>query len=274
MKTTEQPTPVMPATEADVQQEAARRSRRSFIRLGLAGLAGLGGWGWLVTRPEAEGIPVPLRRVLEANGQLSAEYFSTARLAPVFPKSQAKAPRVNGHVGLKGDFDAAAWRLRVQGYAPAGGAVRTQEFTLADTQALPRVEMTTELKCIEGWCTVVSWAGARLADFLARYPLATDPRPVAGTGRPADQARYVSLTTPDGSYYVGLDLASALHSQTLLCYEMNGQPLTADHGAPLRLVTPLKYGIKHLKRIGTIAFTDQRPRDYWAERGYDWDSGH
>ncbi|MBV9306300.1 MAG: molybdopterin-dependent oxidoreductase, partial [Acidobacteriaceae bacterium] len=63
---------------------------------------------------------------------------------------------------------------------------------------------------------------------------------------------------------------SALHPQTLLCYEMNGAPLTGEHGAPLRLVIPVKYGIKNLKRIGSITYTDQRPDDYWAERGYDY----
>jgi DMSO/TMAO reductase YedYZ molybdopterin-dependent catalytic subunit len=73
---------------------------------------------------------------------------------------------------------------------------------------------------------------------------------------------------------VGLDIHSAIHPQTLLCYEINGEPLSLAHGAPLRLVTPLKYGIKHLKRIGTISFADERPADYWAELGYDWDSGH
>jgi DMSO/TMAO reductase YedYZ molybdopterin-dependent catalytic subunit len=77
-----------------------------------------------------------------------------------------------------------------------------------------------------------------------------------------------------GQYYVGLDIESALHPQTLLCYEMNGLPLTLAHGAPLRLFTPVKYGIKSIKRIGTIRFTNQRPRDYWAERGYDWYAGH
>jgi DMSO/TMAO reductase YedYZ molybdopterin-dependent catalytic subunit len=50
--------------------------------------------------------------------------------------------------------------------------------------------------------------------------------------------------------------------------------LTPDHGAPLRLVIPVKYGFKSLKRIGTIRFTDTRPPDYWAERGYDWYAGH
>ncbi len=69
-------------------------------------------------------------------------------------------------------------------------------------------------------------------------------------------------------------MASALHPQTLLAYEMAGSALTLEHGAPLRLVTPVKYGIKSIKRIGTIRFTNDRPADYWAERGYDWYAGH
>jgi DMSO/TMAO reductase YedYZ molybdopterin-dependent catalytic subunit len=69
-------------------------------------------------------------------------------------------------------------------------------------------------------------------------------------------------------------MPSALHPQTLLAYEMNGQPLSPDHGAPLRLVIPVKYGIKHIKRIGTVVFTDRRPADFWANRGYDWHAGH
>jgi DMSO/TMAO reductase YedYZ molybdopterin-dependent catalytic subunit len=68
-------------------------------------------------------------------------------------------------------------------------------------------------------------------------------------------------------------MASALHPQTLLCYEMGGRPLTPEHGAPLRLVIPVKYGIKNLKQIGTIQFTDVRPADYWAQQGYDWYAG-
>ena len=61
--------------------------------------------------------------------------------------------------------------------------------------------------------------------------------------------------------------------QTLLCYEMNGEPLNLDPGAPLRLAIPVKYGIKNIKRIGTIKFTNERPADYWAEQGYDYYSG-
>jgi DMSO/TMAO reductase YedYZ molybdopterin-dependent catalytic subunit len=55
---------------------------------------------------------------------------------------------------------------------------------------------------------------------------------------------------------------------------VDGRPLTPPHTAPLRLAIPVKYGIKNLKRIGTIRFTDVRPADYWAEQGYDWYAGH
>ena len=263
-------------SDAAVLAEATRRSRRAFIGLGLAGLAGLGGWRWLVSQPNDAGIPHPLRKALDANSRLSSAYYKETRLAPEFARSRAREPRENGDVGLGTELDPSTWRLRVQGY----GSGKTQEFTLADIQALPKIDMVTELKCIEGWSVVVHWAGARLSDFLTRYPLATRSGRLAGNdttdpaNSPADLAPYVGMQTPDGAYYVGLDMASALHPQTLLCYEMNGQPLTPGHGAPLRLVTPLKYGIKHLKRIGTIAFADTRPKDYWAELGYDWDSGH
>jgi DMSO/TMAO reductase YedYZ molybdopterin-dependent catalytic subunit len=133
--------------------------------------------------------------------------------------------------------------------------------TIDEIRALPRVEQITQLNCIEGWTVIVHWAGARFADFTAKYvPQFRD-------------ARYVSMQTPDQAYFVGLDSASALHPQTLLCYEMNGADLTRAHGAPLRLVIPVKYGVKNIKRIGSITYTNERPEDYWANEGYDWYAG-
>ena len=85
---------------------------------------------------------------------------------------------------------------------------------------------------------------------------------------------YSGLITPDKGYYVGIDMPSLMHPQTLLCYEMNGQSLPLNQGYPLRLIIPVKYGIKHLKRIGSIYFSNSRPRDYWAEAGYDYYAGH
>ena len=84
---------------------------------------------------------------------------------------------------------------------------------------------------------------------------------------------YAGLITPDKKYYVGIDIASMMHPQTLLCYEMNGKPLPLKHGYPLRLMIPVKYGIKSLKRIGTLFFSNTPPPDYWYERGYDYYSG-
>jgi DMSO/TMAO reductase YedYZ molybdopterin-dependent catalytic subunit len=135
--------------------------------------------------------------------------------------------------------------------------------------------MTTELKCIEGWSIVVNWTGARFSDFIAKYqPKTRDGNAPDIEKQPENLLPYVSLTTPDENYYVGWDLPSILHPQTLLAYEMNGSPLSLEHGAPLRLATATKYGIKQIKRIGRIEFTDVRPPDFWAERGYDWYSGH
>jgi DMSO/TMAO reductase YedYZ molybdopterin-dependent catalytic subunit len=251
-----------------LESQLHRLSRRGFALAGGAALAGLAGWRWLATRSEEDGLPWPLRRVLALNERLARAAFRASRTAPEFPRAAAGRPRVNGRIGIDPTLDPAAWRLRVVG-PPGGRGARL--FRLEEIRALPRVEMTTELKCIEGWSTVVHWAGARLADLAATTGLA------ARTGRrgdPGDLLRYAALETPDASYYVGLDMASALHPQTLLCFEMDGRPLTPDHGAPLRLVVPVKYGIKNLKQIGTIRFTDRRPDDYWAERGYDWYAGH
>ena len=84
---------------------------------------------------------------------------------------------------------------------------------------------------------------------------------------------YLYAETPDGEYYVALEREAVEHPQTLVCWAMNGEPLTAAHGAPLRLVVPTKYGIKSLKRLGLIRLTHDRPKDYWAERGYDGYAG-
>ena len=147
-------------------------------------------------------------------------------------------------------------------------------LTMADVQNLSHAEMVTEFKCIEGWSEVVYWGGTRLRDFLVAYP------PLNGGRNQSDSKelssgipKYVGFETPDGQYYVGIEREVALHPQTLLAYELNGQPLTPDHGAPLRLVTPLKYGIKQLKQIGRIVYTDARPHDYWHEQGYDYYAG-
>jgi DMSO/TMAO reductase YedYZ molybdopterin-dependent catalytic subunit len=213
-----------------------------------------------------------LRRTFEFNERLSQTFYRPSRLAPEFPPDQISPARVNGLEGIQGEFDPASWTLSVGGLA---GRVDDLIVTLDEIKRLPRTEMITELKCIEGWSVVVQWAGVRFSDFISTYsPAGRDGSPVDVKGRPQDLPRYVSITTPDEQYFVGWDMPSILHPQTLLAYEMNGAPLTPEHGAPLRIASPTKYGIKLIKRIGRIEFTDERPRDFWAEYGYDWYSGH
>ena len=264
--------PGRPAGDAgeDIGRRVGMMTRRGLAWGGAASLAALAGWKWIASRAPDQGIPWPLRRALEFDARAHRVAFGPAsKLAPEFAASAARMPRVNGRIGLKSKLDLAAWRLQVSG--PAG----SNTYRLDDVKALPRHEVTTELKCIEGWSVVVRWAGARLADLASASGLATrSGRPLDPVGSPADMIPYVSLATPDAQYYVGLDAPSAFHPQTLLCYEMDGKPLEPWHGAPLRLSVPIKYGIKSLKRIGSIDFAVDRPADYWAEKGYDWFSGH
>ena len=129
---------------------------------------------------------------------------------------------------------------------------------------LPRHQMVTQFKCIEGWSQIVNWGGVRLADFIQMYP------PALIDGK---EPRYVYMETPDGDYYVGYDLEICRHPQSLLVTEMSGSPLEQFHGAPLRVHMPTRYGYKQIKRIGLIAYTNEKPADYWTTLGYDWYGG-
>lgn len=137
-------------------------------------------------------------------------------------------------------------------------------LTIDAITKLPRQELVTQFKCIEGWSQIVHWAGVRMADFLEAYP----PEKVNGR-----DPKYVYMETPDGDYYTGYDMLVCRHPQTLLVTEMMGAPLTQLHGAPLRLHMPTKYGYKQIKRIGLIRYMDTRPDDYWTKLGYDWYAG-
>ncbi|MGI9596036.1 MAG: molybdopterin-dependent oxidoreductase [Acidimicrobiales bacterium] len=236
--------------------EYRSRSRRSFLTGGAASLAALAGWRWLQARPEDNRANDVLRAGHEFNETLWRGLSRDGATAPTFDRSESSMPRVNGRHGLDDEIDLAGWELTVLG--PDGRTLGTN--TLGDIQALPKYEMTVEHKCVEGWSHIVTWGGARFSDFAALYPAASG----------ANSTDFVSLETPDSRYYVGIDMPSMLNPQMLLAYELEGEPLTSEHGAPLRLATPNKYGIKCIKRIGTIEFTNEQPTDYWYERGYDW----
>lgn len=253
------------STEKIVSQKQI--NRRNFIAFGsFIGLNALafGGWRWLYKSPvEKSGITAgarkPLRRALNQTELLLRKTFSNDHLVQTYPKSMA-APnvRVNSEIGIDdAGFDSKGWLLTIN--KKDGSQLKV---SLQDIMALPKTEIVYDFKCVEGWDQISHWGGVKFSDFITHYNLQEEVT-----------LQYVGMATPDKAYYVGLDMPSALHPQTLLAYEVNGQPLPVKHGQPLRLIIPVKYGIKNLKRIGTISFSDERLPDYWAEQGYDYYSG-
>ena len=138
-------------------------------------------------------------------------------------------------------------------------------LTMDDVNKLPTQEMVTQFKCIEGWSEIVHWKGVKLSEFIKAYPPAKNAQ--------GELPKYVYMETPNGDYYCGFHLQECMHPQSTLVTEMSGQPLTQFHGAPVRLHMPIKYGYKQIKCIGLIAYTDEKPDDYWTKLGYDWYAG-
>jgi DMSO/TMAO reductase YedYZ molybdopterin-dependent catalytic subunit len=218
----------------------------------------IAGWKWLQHQPADQAALKPLRAGLNFNETIFSNIFSDNHLVKTFPVSDAvPRVRVNGDAGMGNDFDSSTWKLHV--VRKPGD---TLLITMAEIKALPKTDLVFDFKCIEGWSQVTHWAGVRFSDFAKHYGLDAQTK-----------MKFTGLETPDDEYYVGIDNKSMMHPQTILCYEMNGAPLPINQGYPLRLIIPVKYGIKHLKRIGTMYFSDTRPKDYWYERGYDYYSG-
>lgn len=221
------------------------------------------GLRWLNNSPKeiptiTSGAKEPFRRALNKAELAFRRIFDHKNLVKTYPKSDAvKSVRKNGKLGLTDEIDVNAWRLQVE---KASGQMLN--ITLAELNRLPKTEIVFDFKCVEGWNQIQHWGGVKFQDFVQQYGL-----------REEIEMLYAGLTTPNKKYYVGIDMESMLHPQTILAYEMNGQPLISIHGAPLRLIIPVKYGIKNLKRIGIIRFSNQRTPDYWAEQGYDYYSG-
>lgn len=246
-------------SKLNVEQLIVKKTTVSFFFFFL--FLGAGFWGWKLLRHQtesADGTRPALRTVLNADESIFKNLLSNNHLAKEYSFNEAAVNvRVNGMEGLHSKLDSSHWKLNV---IRKNGD--TLALTLDDIKKLPKTDIVFNFKCIEGWNQVTHWAGVRFSDFIKAYGL-TDEATM----------KYVGLSTPDKGYYVGIDLPSALHPQTILCYEMNGKPLPLNQGYPLRLIIPVKYGIKHIKRIGTIYFDNKRPPDYWFERGYDYFSG-
>jgi hypothetical protein len=253
-----------PKKELTIEQKIKRRNFLSFTVFGAFAAGTYGGWKWLYNSPEETagitgGVRKPLRRALNKTELFFRRLaFSENHLVKTYPKSMAaKVVRHNTDIGSEGKLPPEKWKLQVK---RKSGEVL--QITLDELRALPKTEIVYDFKCVEGWDQISHWGGVKFTDFIEHFKL-------------HDEAKldYVGFETPDKQYYVGIDMPSALHPQTLLAYEVNEQPLPGKYGQPLRLIIPVKYGIKNLKRIGSITFSNTRPRDYWAEQGYDYYSG-
>ncbi|OYW06102.1 MAG: molybdopterin-binding protein [Acidiphilium sp. 37-67-22] len=165
------------------------------------------------------------------NDEVQAALFDRHTLAPTFPASAiTRPPRFNAFYSIDQAprVDLATWRLGL-----TGRIGDKRHWRLAELRALPQESQITRLACVEGWRVVGQWSGVPLGHFLQRVN--------------ADlKARYVSFQCADG-YYESIDMASALHPQTILALDFLGAPLTAPFGAPVRLRIPTKLGYKNPK---------------------------
>ena len=253
-----------PEEELLVEKKIKRRNFISFSVFGALAASAYSGWRWLYTSPEEPatvtgGAHKPLRRALNKTEIFFRRLtFNENHLVKTYPRSMAaKKIRHNSDIGSEGRLPPENWRLHVKRIT---GEIF--QVSLNEIMALPKTAITYDFKCVEGWDQISHWEGVKFSDFIKHYGLEAEAK-----------LNYVGLETPDKQYYVGVDMPSAMHPQTLLAYQMNDELLNGNHGQPLRLIIPVKYGIKNLKRIGSINFSNVRPRDYWAEQGYDYYSG-
>ena len=178
----------------------------------------------------------------------SKQHYPVSAISPYF--------RVNGRPPVDQSYQELA-RTEFRDYRlEIGGLIqRPASLTLSDLKQLPKHSQITKHCCIQGWSAVAEWGGASLKDIVE-------------LSRPLDTAKYVALyaydnkaqTEPDstaGGYFYGtIHIDLARDPQTILAYEMNGQPLPIAHGAPLRLRVETQLGfmmVKYIKRIDFIA---------------------
>ena len=155
-----------------------------------------------------------------------------------------KAPRL----------DPAEYRLSL-----AGLIADRRPWTVEQLHALPQVSQITRHVCVEGWSMIGKWNGTPLATFLQRVGADTT-------------AKYVGFECADG-YYEGIDMATALHPQTIMAFGLSDEVLPTKYGFPFKIRIPTKLGFKNPKFVTTIYVTNQQPRGFWTDRGYNWFSG-
>jgi len=258
------------------------QTRRDFLLYGLGAAAAATGLWWLLPQEThdrlfsasgvhrldtfaaragltAERKEKFLGRVLTFDDDVAEALFSPTREVPVYPRSQAKSNfLVQTDVVPPDDSFIPDWGLTIAGLKSGKEVV----LTLPElTKRFKHYEQVTRLVCVEGWSAIAWWGGIRLADLVAAYP-------------PADGTKWISMVSEvsadsnENNYYVSIDMPTAHHPQSLLATHFDGKPISFGHGAPLRLVVPMKLGLKNIKHITRIEYVAKEPADYWAEQNY------
>jgi len=205
-------------------------SRRYFIRRILLGLAALG---------------LPLLRPGTPHAALnfwrSSEYVGKTR------DGRYKDFYIQYYKSFK-RIDGDAWRLNV-----TGACENPQVLTLETLKAFPRKKQVSRLKCVECWSAKAEWEGFAMADLDALV-------------RPRPEAVGLLFHCAD-SYIEYLPLEDLRHARTLWVHRMNGEPLSDEHGFPLRMIVPFKYGYKNPKAIVAVEYLSQADRGTWNRIG-------
>ncbi len=191
------------------------------------------------------------------NQRVETLLFNPQKPAPEFPASaiQPNALLVNTFNSVP-DIDPETFRLIIDGEVN-----HPLSLSMTQLQRMPLTSMIIRHVCVEGWAAIVQWGGVRLRDLMY-------------LAQPKANARYVYFQSAD-NYYETWDLASAVHPQTLMAYQKNGQPLSDDNGAPIRVASPIKLGYKQSKWVTRITLANHLPpkKGYWEDQGYEWYGG-
>ena len=235
--------------------EIRRVERRTLIRGGLSlGTLSLLAGCDLANKDSL--IDRALWAMLRFNDRVQAALFDPNRLAPTYTRADITRPfKFNAYYPMSQVRAVPAdWQLDVSGLVDDDSP-----WTLPRLLALPQESQITRHICVEGWSQIGEWSGVPLRHFLKA--VGADLR-----------ARYVAFECFD-DYSSSIDMASALHPQTILALDFEQAPLTPVWGAPVRLRIPTKLGFKNPKNIAAITVTNEYPGGYWEDQGYNWFSG-
>ncbi len=247
-------------------------SRRKFVTTGLAATAGVSGLAvaagvarrYGLVPPDSGGIYGPGETLTYAAQRLLTRHS----LAREFPRSMiSKVPFPNELAPLDDTFKRqqsagfADWRLALDGMV-----AQPASLSLSDIRSFPVRSQITEVVCEEGWSYIAEWIGTPLHEILNAVGV-------------LPQARYVVYFSFQSDWWESIDMADALHPQTLLTYAMNDGDLPVPFGGPLRLRVPRQLGYKSVKFITHLTVTDSLKRfgkglgSASPEAGYAWYAG-